>query len=205
MSDEVRWRQTEDVDTVDNCPDHERKYLFYARTYTSHGGFTASRTNDLILNFKMGRDVAQNRLAHRERAIHRFVAEATTFFTNYPTERFAVVPATTSRPRGPDADDRLDRVAELLPQKAANVVAFPVLDTVSRRQPHHEGAVRNVDELVANTRLVPAVEQLADSTRVLVVLDDVLRTGATYESCRRVLTARFPTSQIIGVFWAMAR
>jgi predicted amidophosphoribosyltransferase len=200
-----RWRRADATDLFAHCRNHET--ILYARKHMSRAGYAASPTNQLIANFKMGTTAGAHRLTHRIDAMKTFINEAAALFEafsrTHPLFRFFVIPAPTRHPRETSGwDDRLDKVVNALAQTRTNVVAFPVLETVATRQPAHETtATRSADALICNLRLVDH-EMSPGPHDILTVFDDVTTSGATYEASRRLLLQRFPSSSVIGVFWA---
>lgn len=206
MSD-GRWRKVDESDTLLHCLEHESKNLFYARIYTPREGFAYSNTNNHILNLKHSPQSASRPLHNKAGAIERFATEAASFFKHYREHEFLLVPVPPSFSRdNPRFDDRLEQVADRTSRMCGNVEWALLLVRSVDVGSHHDGAKRSAKRQL-DTMIVDASvrSKYGESTgRILVVLDDVLVGGASFEAARILLAKEFPGDVIIGVFWAKA-
>jgi hypothetical protein len=180
--------------------------IYFAHEYTSGAGF-AGAGNDLILNLKKRMDRrGRPEWRHKERAIQT-VSQLLAANLNKDWLRLGtLVPVPPSKMRSdPTYDDRMLRalhgiaqwhmidVRELVRQKESTRASHE--SAGNRMRPADLLAVYEIDEAVANARPVSA----------LLVVDDLLTTGAHYRAMHTILTERFPGAPIAGVFIARRR
>jgi predicted amidophosphoribosyltransferase len=171
-------------------------------------GFNFSPGNDLISNLK--KDVVRHRrnanvMMHKRRAICKCAAMISQGLNPRWLASAVLVPVPPSNTQHDEAyDDRMLRVAQFVqildePPRAAEVREL-VRQTSSVRKSHEcqDGQRASIDELVDTYMLDESVA--CPSPARIAIIDDMLTTGRHFRAMDRVLRARFPNAQIVGVF-----
>lgn len=205
---ELRWRKTDSSIRLINCPGHEDLWLVYGRIYTSRAGYSYSETNQLIFNLKILPNAEAVRRRYKEQAIQRFAEELCGFWSRYPEFSISLVPMPPSKTvKHPDYDDRIEQVAWTVASDLHNVFCLPLLlrirDVPSSHQ--HPGISRSSERIYQDLLIDEAVASSYQGGTVLMLLDDVLTSGAHFSAARRCLLERFPGTDVRGMFWAKAQ
>ena len=187
-------------------PDHsylrEEDQCYFFGEYVSGRGYQYSPTNSLILNLKKPLDRRGLPEWHYKESAIRCVSEAfRNAFRPDALDQLTFVPIPPSKAKeDPLYDDRLTRmlhqirstppldVRELIVQMASTVAAH---DSENRPGPDKVRAGYNLDR-----------DLLRPSPTLLLVVDDILTTGAHFRAAKNVLGAVFPETPIIGAFVA---
>ena len=170
---------------------------YFAREYTSEGGYKASTANNLINNFK--KDPSKrgtNQWFYKERAAKQFAEELA---ESLPDDcHIAVIP--TSKPDGhPEYDPRFDMMlGNFLKARPDITVCAPIYRTEAC-QSLHTGGRRSVTEVLKTLRWQGFDDETPSS---IFLLDDVLTCGTTFRACKLLLTQHCPGIEIVGIFWA---
>jgi len=183
------------LDDADDC--------YFLWEYTARAGFAHSTTNNLILNLKKAMDRrGRPEWYYKEQAIATAgdglaAAIRATWRLNAPL----IVPAPPSKVRSnPQHDDRILQVA----QRIGTALSLPIaemLENKADRDPQHATAQRrNIQALTENLQYRAA--SLATPPTGILLIDDVLTTGATFTACKSVLQRNLPGMPIWGVFVA---
>lgn len=201
----------EKVWTIDETTIHQHFLLktgdqcFCIWEYTRRGGFDASPTNSLISNLKKKPSkIAKNPKEgpYKQKAV-AYAAQAVRSLIprSWLETQGTLVPIPSSKIAGhPDYDDRLTRVLQLACAGYAADIRPLIEQTQSTDADHESSERQKFDELQGITRINEAV---AHPTRPYIVLfDDVLNSGKHFKVAQQVLSARFPTAHIVGVFLA---
>ncbi len=182
------------------CPVHlkDSDRCYYAREYLPEGGYQASETNQLILNFKMHpshKDVYRWR--YKREAAKQFAHELALFLPRNGC--IALIP--TSRPyEHPEHDPRFYlMLAELIPLRSDLAVFEPVIRAVTC-QALHMGGKRSPQDLL-QTLGWQGFEAAAVPDR-LFLIDDVITSGSTFRACKSFLHQNCPNLDVVGAFWA---
>lgn len=92
------------------------------------------------------------------------------------------------------------RIAEQVAQ-ALSLDVSELLEAQTDREPQHASATkRDIDALHANLRFNPRA--LATRPSGILLLDDVLTTGATFVACKSVLQQNLPGIPVADIFVA---
>ena len=187
-----RWKKADASDGSLHCPNHEDKRLYYARVYTPGGGFACSESNQLILNLKIAPTAAANRQYYKNDAIEKFAQEVAVLLNRENPRRlkFVIVPVPTSKVEGTDGyDDRIMRVANRIAELCPHVTVIPLLRRSRTVSPLHSStAARNADVVYQTIKIdVRAKARFPEDTNLIILLDDVATSGATFEGCRKRL------------------
>jgi predicted amidophosphoribosyltransferase len=191
-----------------HCPDHAAQFLFYARTYTARQGFEFSKTNQLILNLKKSVRASPPELHYKQQAIRRFAQEVIDLLTKRrsPDKSLTLVPMPPSKDRShPEYDDRIEQVAQAIATQVQNVEWLPLLYMSQSIDSYHlRSGGRSPDEIYDLMQVESTEVSRYQPGSILVLLDDVLTSGAHFTAARRRLLEAFPVADVIGIFWAKA-
>lgn len=207
------WRRTsEEADYLHNCPNHAEMSLIYGRIYTPRAGYNYSDTNNLINNFKKSPKASSPELHYKKKAIEQFASELAILATILLVENYkaglAIVPMPPSKIRShPEYDDRVEQVARMIANRLKEQATyFPVLlGSTDRDAAHLSGSTRDPEVIYRCMTIDESIAIQYDEKRHLVVIDDVLTSGAHFAAAYRHLHQRFPEARITGVFWAKSQ
>ena len=175
--------------------------------YISGEGYQAGRMNQLILNFKK-KPTDSNKAGYEYKA--KAISEIQSWFEKLipksqsgPINDVIFVPIPGSKAKAdPDHDDRMLRILQCL---SPRFVVLDLIETVSSRQANHSVTTGrlNTDELFATLRIVPQMPSFEMPPNAdIVLVDDVLTTGASFSACKRKLVERWPHVRVVGIFIA---
>jgi predicted amidophosphoribosyltransferase len=173
---------------------------FYYFVYTSDKGFSHSKTNELILNFKKKLDrQGKPDFKYKGEAIKE-IAKLLSNLSQNSIDNSTFVPVPPSKSKtNPLYDDRIVQALRLgLKEKNADIreLVNQASDTVEC----HISGKRDVKALES---ILEIDEDLVDGVKeYIVIVDDVLTTGCHYIAMKNVLLKRFPDAKIIGLFIA---
>lgn len=170
---------------------------YYAREYISGAGYKASECNQLISNFKKPVEKKCNHYEwqHKLKAIRQFSQELARLFKDGAV--LAAIPSSKCK-SDPDYDPRLDDSLSLLSRINTTLKIVEPFHTVGTVQAVHLGGERNVEAFYRNLRW----DGIGMSTDHLVLIDDVITTGAHFKACQRLILEQQPQISVLGVFWA---
>lgn len=175
---------------------------YFLREYTSGRGFAHSETNRLILNLKKPPDRRGRPEWHyKELAIQQVAREFRASLNLSRLRAVTFVPMPPSkRTDDPLYDDRMLRVLLALDEERQLDIRELML-VADGMEPAHATLTRpSVEDLAANLTIDETCALPTPSTIALV--DDVLTTGAHFVAAKRVLTIRFPSVSVRGLFVA---
>ena len=200
-----RLTKVDDLMRADHSYLRESDHCCFIGEYTAGAGFSVSATNDLIINFKKGMD-HQGRpgWGYKRRAILK-AAEAMRTATarlGWDTlRRLTFVPIPPSKVKDdPLYDGRLTQMLNnMYPNQGLDIREIivqrestdPVHDSDTRPSPREIKSWYEINERYAT----PVPEHI-------VIVDDVLTTGAHFCAAKAFLSPRFPTAEITGLFIA---
>ncbi len=186
-------------------PDHywltDDDRCYFLGEYTARKGYSYSRTNQLILNFKKPLDrQGKPEWPYKQSALRQAAAAFRRALGEDPPA-YVFVPVPPSKARGnPLHDDRVTRMLRAIwPGQSADVRELIV--QLESTDATHENPLR------PKPAQIQAAYQIDESLatpepRTIAVVDDLLTTGAHFRAASTVLAARFPAAQIIGLFIA---
>jgi hypothetical protein len=193
------WKKLE---VVENLPAHirlEEDECYYAREYTSGGGYAASEANNLITNFKIEpRHKNTLRWRHKEAAIQKFAEELALVITQQiPNLVIAPIPTSSLR-TDPGFDHRLEATLATLGRLRPDLAIMRPLSFQQAITPSHRGGGRQIQAIAENLEWT----DLTCQCDALVLVDDVLASGAHFRPCKQVVRQHVPGLRVVGFFWA---
>ena len=175
---------------------------YYIGEYTAQKGYSYSATNSLISNFKKEMDRKETlQWRYKGEAIQRV---ATTFRmgikdTALKSLTFVPVPPSKSKD-DPLYDDRLTQMLLAIDSSLDLDVREMVVQDVSTPATHLSDERPRPDELIG---LYSLDESLTDPAPTnIAIVDDLLTTGSHFRAMKTVLSSRFPSAYIMGLFIA---
>lgn len=179
--------------------DHE---CVYFGEYTARKGWSHSSTNQIINNIKKHQNTRLTPQWHYKlREIERVGRLIRRNLKADALGSITFVPAPPSKCRtDPDYDDRIAMIAR---EVGGNIDVRCLLETSQTREPaHHSDERPKPAALVAGMRF--RSEQLAAKPlgSQVIILDDVLVTGATFAACYQLIVEHQPDATVFGMFVA---
>ena len=190
--DELNRRDHYYLDAQDQC------YFFLE--YSARQGRVFGATNELVCDLLradgqpgFGPDV------RKQRAIRRLAQVFKAALNGGPLRTATFVPLPSARPRKhPAHDDRMHRVLRSIAE------GLDIRDLIELAETRESGDFTGIragpDVLYANMRVVPAL--LEPAPTVILLVGDVLTTGASFVAARRRLTQALPFAPVYGLFAA---
>lgn len=186
-----------DDEDIDKC--------YVAREYISHGGYNASDTNNLIQNFKMGSHVPESRLHYRNNAIEIFATELLELFnsSDFINQIIIVIPSSKIK-TDVEYDDRMDKVCLILKNNVNIQILEPIRRKSSRLARHTMSDKRDIDTEYNELEWISdELGNLDNGNATVIILDDVITSGASYKACKKIIHEHYPNLEVYGVFWAV--
>jgi hypothetical protein len=175
----------------------------YMREHISRGGYDASATNQLISNLKKKMDrKGKPEWSYKTRAIQQAARELRAALDPSEWDGVVIVPMPPSKARvDPLYDDRMLQIARQAFAGTAASVRELIFQGESRAAFHETEERRDVAQLTQRFQVDES--QCEPPPRGVIVLDDVLTTGAHFVAAKTVLQRRFGTGLVvIGIFIA---
>jgi len=189
------WKK---LDTSQDIPFHvtSQDEIFYAREYISEGGYEASEANSLIINFK--KDISRKgkpEWYYKEQAIRKFALELGRAVMENAV--LAAIPSSIWE-LDPKYDSRMDdMLAQAKGFKPSLILEKPFVANQTTTPSHH-GGTRNPQEIYDNL----VWRGFSQPTNLVLLVDDVLTSGAHFRACKRLIQEHHPNVRVVGVFWA---
>ena len=184
----------------------------YLGAYTAGKGAAHSATNRLILDFKTpvsrtrpsarGSAAAQGRNPpQKEKAIAGAAAALRRALEASLLDRAVFVPVPPSKAKDDDGyDDRLVRMLRAVRPERPLDVRELIVQTRSVEPTHRRSTRLRASDIEAMYGIDEALE--APRAGLVVVVDDLLTSGAHFRAAQRVLSRRFPDIDVVGLFLA---
>ena len=206
MTSDESWSTTLREITDIERPDHSylgvEHICAYFGEYTARKGWAHSRANGIINNLKKPPSKrGTGEWYYKEKAISDIGRAIRSNLRPEALADITIIPAPPSKqPDDPEYDDRMYQVAKAI---GNGVDVRPMLRCRQSRQAAHLSDVRpGPDALAENIELIEQAMGSLPPRSTVLVLDDVLVTGATFVACSRILRARFPEISVLGLFVA---
>ena len=204
-----RWRIIDESDGLHYYSKRESNRLYYRRIYTVSKNFRFSETNQFIHNLKIA-PIPDNfhRMKHKRRAIQLFADALIEIFSSPKNSQreTTIVPIQPSKTdKHPEYDDRIEQVARLVSEKLSHVSCIPLLKSIEDRESYHTSRKsRKSEDIYSSLRLKNNLCAHVDEESTIVLLDDVIASGAHFIASRQLIEEAFPDTEIFGFFWAKA-
>lgn len=171
--------------------------------YTSGGGFQASVTNQQILNLKKKPTSGDAQLYYKGRAVEYWAKIITdTLDLAAVAGNTTFVPMPCSKPDDhPEYDDRMLKILNKLRAKCPTLDVRDLLVQTRLRSSQHEGGRQTPAGLKASMA-VDRTLLAAPVKRYVVVLDDVITLGASFNAAKSLLQEIPGVEQVVGIFLA---
>jgi len=175
---------------------------YFLREYTAGRGYAGSETNHLILNLKKPPDRrGKPEWRYKERAIEQIAREFRASVNLSALRRVTLIPMPPSKVMDdPLYDDRMLQVLRAVDVEGQLEIRELLLCAASMPAAHLAAQRPTIAQLVANLVVDESLAEPAPTTIALV--DDVLTPGAHFVAAKTVLTRRFPSVPVRGLFVA---
>ena len=170
--------------------------------YTARTGFGHSETNQLIYNFKKGKERrSKPDWPYKRRAIQHIAARLERILREQALNDYTFVPIPPSKARDdPDYDDRMSQVLQLIRPKQPIDMRELIIQTESTAAAHDSEdrpGPRAIKDLYRIDEKLTSPEPVR-----LVLVDDMLTTGAHFKAAQSLLSERFAGVPVYGLFVA---
>ena len=197
-----RFTEVDDLTRPDHWYLTEDDHCYFIGEYTARQGFTYSATNSLVLNFKKPMDRrGRPEWRYKERAIQTAADAFRRALRPEALGSLTFVPIPPSKAKGdPLYDDRLTQMLRAIRAKPPLDVRELIVQTRSTDAVHGRTVRPRPEEIEALYRIDEALTKPAP--RLVVVVDDLLTTGAHFRAAKSVLSTRFLDVPALGLFIA---
>lgn len=195
-----RLQKIDELSRRDHSYLEEGDHCYYFGEYTARESYAHSATNQLIHNLKKTMD---KRGTPQWRYKGVAIAESARLLRSAvkADARVTFVPIPPSKTKGhPLYDDRLIQILEATCEGRPAEYRELLVQRRSVAAAHLSEVRPTIDEVAANYQIDEALSH--PEPQAIFVLDDVLTTGCHFKAAERVLRARFPRSNVIGLFIA---
>lgn len=170
--------------------------------YTSGGGFKKSATNQQILNLKKKPTSSAIELHYKQLAVEYWGRMMAAGLVINADTQVTFVPMPCSKPSGhPEHDDRMLKVLQFMARTKPPLDIRPILMQTALRQSQHEGSRQSPDQLLRTLAIDPA-QVVHPARATVIVVDDVITMGASYNAAKTLLQSVPGVSQVAGIFLA---
>jgi hypothetical protein len=205
MSSDLLLTKVDDLLREDHFYLDADDHCYCLREYTAGAGFGHSTTNDLIFNLKksMERRDRPSEWRWKNWAIETCANEliAAIRAIKWVLDGALLVPAPPSKTKAhPLHDDRILQITRRIGSAFSLQVAELLENKVDREPQHASKNKRNIQAQIEHLRFNDAA--LTTSPAGIVLVDDVLTTGATFVACKSVLQTHMEGIRVLGLFVA---
>ena len=189
------------------CPEHfylaEEDQCYFLGQYSAREGYSYSKTNDTILNFKKTMDRRGTpEWKYKEQAIYECATAFATALKAFELEYITFVPVPPSKVES-DAlyDDRLIRMLKVVQNFGADLDIRKCVEQTENLHPSHVSEFRLTPSEIVN---VYKIRKRSNRPRpkLIAIVDDVLTTGAHFKAMENILSDQYPGVNVIGLFLA---
>ena len=180
----------------------ESDVCYYIGEYTSHEDYAYSRTNQLIHNLKKSMDRrGRSEWRYKARAIEEAARAFQSAIPDELLDQLTFVPIPPSKSKAHSLyDDRITRMLHLVRPQASLDLRELIIQAESTEAAHAIDSRPSPETIEANYRLDTSL--IEPKPKALVLVDDILTTGAHFRAAKTVLERRFPSMPIMGMFIA---
>ena len=173
----------------------------YLGEYAAGKGAAHSATNSLILDFKMPVSRRRHNPPQKDKAIAGAAAALRRALEASLLERAVFVPVPPSKSKDDDGyDDRLVRMLRAVRPERPLDVRELIVQTRSVEPTHRRSTRLRASDIEAMYGIDEALE--APGTGLVVVVDDLITSGAHFRAAQRTLSRHFPDIDVAGLFLA---
>lgn len=176
---------------------------YYFMNYTSGMGYSHSKANKLIINFKKPVTRSGTQEYHYKEDAMRQVSRLFNVEVqkNFDIAEYTLVPIPPSKSKtNQEYDDRMTKVLKTaFPEQISQIKELIEIDQ-DRPAFHQSNETRSIENLYLNMRIDQTL--LPDTKEKILLFDDVITTGAHFKSCKKLLLDTFPSATVIGIFIA---
>jgi hypothetical protein len=197
-----RFTQIDDLTRPDHYYLKPEDNCYFLGEYTAGAGYSFSPTNGIISNFKKSVDKRwKPEWRYKEQAITEISVAFRVAFGEESLNTITLVPIPPSKAKtDPMYDDRMVRMLSAIrsnPRLDIRELIFQAGSTSAA----HESLIRpRPEEIELLYQLDASV--FAPQPEVIVLVDDVLTTGAHFKAAQAILAQQFPNIRTIGAFVA---
>lgn len=175
-------------------------HCYYMGDYTIGQSYAYSDTNQFILNLKKEVDKPETQLVYKRQAIVK-AGSALASALSKPIGGLCLVPMPPSKSSDhPLYDDRIFKACMYAKSKQPKIEVVELLSQEVSRDSLHSGATaRDVDALALNLKLSG---QLPESCQAVFLVDDVIKSGASFKAAQIKIKEIYPNIPVYGFFLA---
>lgn len=180
----------------------ENDECYFIFEYTPKAGFSYSNANQLISNLKKSpKKRGQPEYFYKSVAIAQCGLYLSATLTPYDIQSATFVPVPCSKSIDDDEyDDRMERVCKAIqPNVDVRNIVFQKQSTIASHSAP-VGGRQTIQQLEENYRIDET--KCTPRPKSIIIIDDMLTTGAHFKAMQNVLSQRFPGVPIKGIFIA---
>jgi predicted amidophosphoribosyltransferase len=197
-----RLSRIDDINLGDHYHLNREDQCYFFGEYTARKGYSYSKTNQLIHNFKKGIEHrGKPQYAYKGRAIITIAENMNRLIPDLSDVTFIPIPPSKRRD-DPLYDDRLIRVLSRLGQLNPDATFQDIIVQSQSTHASHESENRlspaELEELYS-------IDGTVDPTNIrqhIIIFDDMVTAGSHYRAAKNVVERTFPGRSVYGVFVA---
>lgn len=177
----------------DNC--------YFSHTYTAYKEPWYNSTNQLIYNFKISPSKKGTpQWKHKSRAVHKVADLLKNSVNPDNLKKVTLVPIPPSKKKGdPEYDDRMTAALNLAFNGNADVREL-LIQKESKVSSHKSHVRPSINELFDNLKIDKKLSK--ELKKNIILVDDVITTGAHFKACEKKIKEKFPNINVLGLFVA---
>jgi predicted amidophosphoribosyltransferase len=174
---------------------------FFSHTYKSHKKPSQDSTNQLIYNFKISPTKrGTNQWKYKIDAVKKISKILKNSINNQELKKVTLVPIPPSKCKSdPEYDNRMTCALNLAFKKKADI--RELLVQKKSKTPSHKSSIRpTISQLHKNLEIDDTLGK--ELKKNIILVDDVITTGAHFKACEKKIKEHFPGINILGLFIA---